>query len=134
MTLTKDKQKTLQTKLEKMKESIEKKQESSILDESLRESTGEITTGIGNHLAEGNAERVEREQEQTFEQIDEKLLGEIEEALARIEEGTYGTCVDTGEEIPYERLEALPYAKRTAQAQEKIDKGERFKKRETFAN
>ncbi|WP_404351077.1 TraR/DksA C4-type zinc finger protein [Sutcliffiella horikoshii] len=124
MTLTKDKQKTLQTKLEKMKESIEKKQESSILDESLRESTGEITTGIGNHLAEGNAERVEREQEQTFEQIDEKLLGEIEEALARIEEGTYGTCVDTGEEIPYERLEALPYAKRTAQAQEKFDKGE----------
>lgn len=124
MTLTKDKQKTLQTKLEKMKESIEKKQESSILDESLRESTGEITTGIGNHLAEGNAERVEREQEQTFEQIDEKMLGEIEEALARIEEGTYGTCVDTGEEIPYERLEALPYAKRTAQAQEKFDKGE----------
>lgn len=126
MTLTKDKQKTLQTKLEKMKESIEKKQESSILDESLRESTGEITTGIGNHLAEGNAERVEREQEQTFEQIDEKMLGEIEEALARIEEGTYGTCVDTGEEIPYERLEALPYAKRTAQAQEKFDKGERY--------
>ncbi|WP_226680910.1 TraR/DksA family transcriptional regulator [Sutcliffiella horikoshii] len=124
MTLTKDKQKTLQTKLEKMKESIEKKQESSILDESMRESTGEITTGIGNHLAEGNAERVEREQEQTFEQIDEKLLGEIDEALARIEEGTYGTCVDTGEEIPYERLEALPYAKRTAQAQEKFDKGE----------
>ncbi|WP_404449707.1 TraR/DksA C4-type zinc finger protein [Sutcliffiella horikoshii] len=126
MTLTKDKQKTLQTKLEKMKESIEKKQESSILDESLRESTGEITTGIGNHLAEGNAERVEREQEQTFEQIDEKLLGEIEEALARIEDGTYGTCVDTGEEIPYERLEALPYAKRTAPAQEKFDKGVRY--------
>ncbi len=124
MTLSKDKQKTLQTKLEEMKESIEKKQENSILDESLRESTGEITTGIGNHLAEGNAERVEREQEQTFEQIDEKLLGEIEEALARIEDGTYGTCVDTGEEIPYERLEALPYAKRTAQAQEKFDKGE----------
>ncbi|MEA3321754.1 MAG: TraR/DksA C4-type zinc finger protein [Bacillota bacterium] len=124
MTLTKDKQKTLQTKLEKMKESIEKKQENSLLDESMRESSGEITTGIGNHLAEGNAERVEREQEQTFEQIDEKLLGEIEEALARIEEGTYGICVDTGEEIPFERLEALPYAKRTARAQEKFDKGE----------
>ncbi|WP_339145578.1 MULTISPECIES: TraR/DksA C4-type zinc finger protein [unclassified Sutcliffiella] len=124
MTLTKEKQKTLQIKLQKMKESIEKKRENSILDESLRESTGEITSGIGNHLAEGNAERVEREQEQTFEQIDEKLLGEIEEALARMEEGTYGTCIDTGEEIPYERLEALPYAKRTAQAQEKFDKGE----------
>ncbi|KPB04172.1 TraR/DksA family transcriptional regulator [Bacillus sp. CHD6a] len=124
MTLTKDKQKTLQTKLEKMKESIERKQENSILDESMRESSGEITTGIGNHLAEGKAERVDREQEQTFEQIDEKLLGEIEEALTRIEEGTYGICIDTGEEIPYERLEALPYAKRTARAQEKFDKGE----------
>ncbi|NLP53107.1 TraR/DksA C4-type zinc finger protein [Bacillus sp. RO1] len=124
MTLTKEEQKTLQTKLEKMKESIEEKQENSLLDESMRESSGEITTGIGNHLAEGNAERVEREQEQTFEQIDEKLIGEIDEALARIEEGTYGICVDTGEEIPYERLEALPYAKRTAQAQEKFDKGD----------
>jgi RNA polymerase-binding transcription factor DksA len=90
----------------------------------LRESTGELTSGIGNHIAEGNAERVEREQEQTFEQIDEKLLGEIEEALERIKNGTYGTCVDTGEEIPYERLKAVPYAKRTAQAQEKFDKGE----------
>ncbi|MCA1319126.1 TraR/DksA family transcriptional regulator [Bacillus tianshenii] len=123
MTLSNNEISVLKQKLVAMKKSIEEKQENSLLDESMRESTGDITTGIGNHLAEGNAERVEREQEQTFEQIDEKLLGEIEEALHRIEEGSYGVCVDTGEEIPYERLEALPYAKRTAQAQEKYDQG-----------
>lgn len=123
MTLSKNEISTLKQKLIAMKKSIEEKQENSLLDESLRESTGEITTGIGNHLAEGNAERVDREQEQTFEQIDEKVLGEIDDALDRIEEGSYGVCVDTGEQIPYERLEALPYAKRTAEAQEKYDKG-----------
>lgn len=106
-----------------MKENIESKQGQSVREQSLKESTGEITSGIGNHLAEGNAERVEREQEQTFEQIDERLLEEIEDALERLEEGTFGICVDTGEEIPYERLEAIPYAKRTASAQEKFDKG-----------
>ena len=123
MTLSNTDISTLKQQLIEMKKSIEEKKENSLLDESLRESTGDLTTGIGNHIAEGNADRVDREQEQTFEQIDEKLLGEIEEALDRIEDGSYGVCVDTGEEIPYERLEALPYAKRTAQAQEKYDKG-----------
>lgn len=123
MKLSKNEISTMKQKLIAMKKSIEEKQENSLLDESMMESTGDITTGIGNHLAEGNAERVDREQEQTFEQIDEKVLGEIDDALDRIEEGSYGVCVDTGEKIPYERLEALPYAKRTAEAQEKYDKG-----------
>ncbi|WP_223700461.1 TraR/DksA C4-type zinc finger protein [Sutcliffiella deserti] len=122
MSLSKEKTQKLERKLLDMKQSIEQKKKNSKFDESMRESTGELTTGIGNHIAEGNAERVEREQEQTFDQIDEKLLGEIDEALERIDNGTYGTCVDTGEEIPYERLEALPYAKRTAQAQQEVDR------------
>ncbi|MGM0837576.1 MAG: TraR/DksA family transcriptional regulator [Bacillota bacterium] len=123
MSLSKNEIGILKQKLIEMKKSIEEKKETSLLDKSMRESTGDITTGIGNHLAEGNAERVDREQEQTFEQIDEKVYREIEEALDRIEENSYGVCVDTSEEIPYERLEALPYAKRTAEAQEKFDKG-----------
>ncbi|CAG9620667.1 TraR/DksA family transcriptional regulator [Sutcliffiella rhizosphaerae] len=123
MKLSAENEKILRNKLENMKETIEKKQEQSVLDESLKESSGEITSGIGNHLAEGNAERVERAQEQTFEQMDDRLYNEIKDALQRMEEGTYGICVDTGEEIPFERLEAIPYAKRIASAQEKVDKG-----------
>ncbi len=45
-------------------------------------------------------------------------LREVEEALERIREGTYGRCIDTGEPIPLERLKAVPTAKRTEAAQE----------------
>ncbi|MCQ6282660.1 hypothetical protein [Bacillus sp. EB600] len=42
-----------------------------------------------------------------------KHIEGVNEALERIGEGTYGIYVDTIEDIPYERLEVLPYAKRT---------------------
>ena len=38
------------------------------------------------------------------------MLREIDLALARIDEGTYGTCAVCGAEIPEERLAAVPYA------------------------
>jgi DnaK suppressor protein len=57
------------------------------------------------------------------EQI-ERRLGEIERALEKIEEGTYGVCDDTGEVIPKGRLEAVPEAVRTVEAQQRFE-GER---------
>jgi len=45
------------------------------------------------------------------------LLAAIDAALARIENGTYGYCEDTGEPIPLKRLEAQPTATLTAAAQ-----------------
>jgi len=56
-------------------------------------------------------------------------LKEIDEALIRIENGEYGICVDTGEEIAKTRLKAVPEAKRTLEAQEKYDKIQREKKK-----
>src|SRR5260221_14341999 len=47
------------------------------------------------------------------------LLRQIDRALEKIEDGTYGTCDITGEEIPLKRLEAIPYATMTVKAQEK---------------
>jgi DnaK suppressor protein len=40
----------------------------------------------------------------------EDRLRLIDQALARVDNGTYGTCVDCGENIPRERLKALPFA------------------------
>jgi DnaK suppressor protein len=40
------------------------------------------------------------------------LLAEVDRALARMREGTYGTSEATGEPIPYERLAAVPWARR----------------------
>lgn len=51
------------------------------------------------------------------------VLRQIERALEKIDEGTYGVCDLTGEEIPMPRLEALPYAAMTVKAQEKLEKG-----------
>lgn len=51
------------------------------------------------------------------------VLRQIERALDKIEENTYGICDVTGEEIPIQRLEAIPYATMTVKAQEKFEKG-----------
>lgn len=51
------------------------------------------------------------------------LLRQIDRALEKIEEGTYGVCDLSGEEIPIKRLEAIPYACMTVKAQERFEKG-----------
>ena len=51
------------------------------------------------------------------------MLRQIDRALEKIEEGTYGVCDLTGEEIPVKRLEAIPYATMTVKAQEQFEKG-----------
>ena len=51
------------------------------------------------------------------------VIRQIDRALEKIEEGTYGICDITGEEIPMKRLEAIPYATMTVKAQEKFEKG-----------
>ena len=52
-----------------------------------------------------------------------KILRQIERALEKINEETYGICDLTEEEIPLARLEAVPYATMTVKAQEKLEKG-----------
>jgi DnaK suppressor protein len=51
------------------------------------------------------------------------ILRQIERALEKINEETYGICDITGEEIPLARLDAVPYATMTVKAQEKFEKG-----------
>ena len=61
-----------------------------------------------------------RERDLSVELSEEHLLGEIDEALARIRSGTYGTCSACGKEISRERLEALPWAVRCIEDQAKV--------------
>jgi DnaK suppressor protein len=62
-------------------------------------------------VGEGLRERLEEE------------LGAIERAEERITEGTYGVSVESGEPIPDERLEAIPWAERTAEEQRRYERG-----------
>ncbi len=54
---------------------------------------------------------------------EQELVRQIDRALEKIEEGTYGVCDLTREEIPLKRLEAIPYATMTVKAQDQFEKG-----------
>ena len=67
----------------------------------------------------------DREMDASVEEGIERRLKEVERALQKIEEGTYGVCEDTGEEIPRGRLEAVPEAIRTVEAQQRFERERR---------
>jgi DnaK suppressor protein len=69
-----------------------------------------IGSGGDNHLADTATETVDREIDYTLEENSGNVLREIEAALKRIDEGTYGICAACGEPIEPERLEYLPWA------------------------
>ena len=54
-----------------------------------------------------------------------KLISKIDAALARIEDGTYGYCEETGEPISLKRLDARPIATLSVEAQERHERRER---------
>ena len=55
---------------------------------------------IDNHLADTATETYDRELDYTLEENSEHVLAEIDAALKRIEDGTYGICTNRGEQIP----------------------------------
>ncbi len=75
------------------------------------------------------AERATRETENSLELRTRdryrKLIGKIDQALARIDEGAYGYCEETGEEIGLARLEARPIATLSLDAQERWEHRQR---------
>jgi len=75
----------------------------------LSEDAGE-ETAYDNHLADTATETYDRELDYTLEENSEHVLADIDAALKRIEEGTYGICTNCGKLIAVERLEALPWA------------------------
>jgi DnaK suppressor protein len=77
---------------------------------SLTDETGDISSGPGDHLADSATETFMRELDGGLEENAEYLISEIDAALRRVQEGTYGTCVVCGRPIGEARLEAVPYA------------------------
>jgi RNA polymerase-binding transcription factor len=69
----------------------------------------EATDLYDDELDEGLADRLRQE------------LAAIERAEQRVEQGTYGLSVESGEPIPDARLEAIPWAERTAEEQERYE-------------
>jgi DnaK suppressor protein len=64
---------------------------------------------------------LETQQEQSISANEQALLTEVQEALKRIEQGTYGKCVECGRPIPEKRLEAIPWASRDVEHEAKLE-------------
>ena len=64
---------------------------------------------------------LETQQEQSVQVNEQGLLTEIEQALERLDNGTYGKCVVCGDLIPEKRLEAIPWAARCVKDEERLE-------------
>lgn len=98
------------------------------LSRSLQGSTQEVktpdeATGYSQHQADQGTDDFDRTISLEVTSKEYGILRQIDRALEKIEENTYGICDITGEDIPLPRLEAVPYATMTVKAQEKFEKG-----------
>jgi DnaK suppressor protein len=98
------------------------------LSKSLRGSTADVktpdeATGYSQHQADQGTDDFDRTITLELTSKEYHILRQIERALEKIGENTYGICDITGEDIPLARLEAVPYATMTVKAQEKFEKG-----------
>jgi DnaK suppressor protein len=72
---------------------------------------GELSSAAGDqHLADHASEMVDRELDESLEENAELLVRDIDRALTKIDDGTYGKCERCAQDIPEARLEAVPYA------------------------
>lgn len=114
------------TDIEKFKKRLEQMQKQ--LTHSLKGSTAEVktpdeATGYSQHQADQGTDDFDRTISLEVTSKEYGILRQIERALEKISEETYGVCDITGEEIPMARLNAVPYAIMTVKAQEKLEKG-----------
>lgn len=110
----------------KFKKRLEEMQKQ--LTHSLKGTTAEVktpdeATGYSQHQADQGTDDFDRTISLEVTSKEYGILRQIERALEKIAENTYGICDITGEEIPLARLEAVPYATMTVKAQEKFEKG-----------
>jgi len=75
------------------------------------------------HMADMGTDDYEMENTLGLMDSERKLLAEIEDALARIENGTYGICEGNDEPIPKARLEAIPWARYCVACASLFEKG-----------
>lgn len=85
--------------------------------------TPDESTGYSQHQADQGTDDFDRTISLEVTSKEYGILRQIERALEKMEEGTYGKCDVSGEEIPKARLDAVPYATMTVKSQDKLEKG-----------
>ena len=79
---------------------------------SIEDELGEVSaSGLDNHLADTATATFDRELEGGLEEGAQQTLADVEAAVRRIEDGSFGTCEACGKPIGAERLAAIPWAR-----------------------
>jgi DnaK suppressor protein len=98
--------KELERERERLRAAIEEVNHKS----SMSDETGDLSIGKDDHIADSATDTFMRELDGGLEENAERLLSEVDAALQRIDDGTYGTCVVCGRPIDEDRLQAVPWA------------------------
>jgi RNA polymerase-binding transcription factor DksA len=86
---------------------------------------GSEASAFGMHQADAGSDAYDRDFALSLLSQEQDALYEIDEALKRIEIGTYGKCEMSGKAIPRARLEAIPFARFTVECQSQLEKQSR---------
>jgi RNA polymerase-binding transcription factor DksA len=86
-------------------------------------------SAVGQHQADAGSDAYEKDFALSLLSQEQDALYEIEEALKRIEVGTYGVCEMSNKAIPHARLEAIPFARFTVECQQQLEKENRGRRR-----
>ena len=88
----------------------------------LAKESAEQLPGYSMHMADSGTDNFDRDFALSLLSSDQDAIYEIDEALKRIERGSYGTCELTGKPIPKARLDAIPWARFTVEAQAQLER------------
>jgi len=83
---------------------------------------GSEASAFGMHQADAGSDAYDRDFALSLLSQEQDALYEIDQALKRIELGTYGKCEMSGKQIPRARLEAIPFARFTVECQSQLEK------------
>jgi RNA polymerase-binding transcription factor DksA len=100
----------LESEKERLRGLAGKLAESNGFDESEQSAMGELST-VDQHPGDIGSETFEREKDMAILNTLEDQITEIEKALSRVDDGSYGTCEACGKPIGEERLEVVPTAR-----------------------
>jgi RNA polymerase-binding transcription factor DksA len=108
-------------------EGIERHSEES-LKRSAKDDSGDLS-GYGQNMSDGGINTFDRDFVLSLVSSEQEALSEIEAAIKRIHDGTYGICESTGKPIAKERLLAVPFTRHSAEAQKQIERN-RYRSRD----
>lgn len=88
----------------------------------LAKESAEEMDGYSLHMADSGTDNFDRDFALSLLSSDQDAIYEIDEALKRIQRGTFGTCELTGKPIPKARLDAIPWTRFTVEAQAQLER------------